>query len=135
MIVTRFDPAHELILVWATVGASHARSRRLRMALDTGSSETLVVPDVTDELGYGARTGDAITVIRSVVGREQGYMMRVATFSALGFEIPDFRVHVHDLPDGFGIQGILGLSFLRQFDYDVRSIRGELRVARASSDE
>lgn len=57
MIVTRFDPAHELILVWATVGASHARSRRLRMALDTGSSETLVVPDVTDELGYGARTG------------------------------------------------------------------------------
>ena len=48
MIVTRFDPAHELILVWATVGASHGRSRRVRMALDTGSSETLVVPDVTD---------------------------------------------------------------------------------------
>ena len=132
MIVTHFDPAHELILVWTQIGAAHGRSRRVRMAVDTGSSETLVVPDVTDELGYGAHAGEAITVIRSVVGREQGYMMRVATFSALGFDLNDFRVHVHDLPDGFGIQGILGLSFLRRFDYDVRSIRGELRVDHAS---
>jgi predicted aspartyl protease len=57
VIVTCFDPAHELILVWAQIGATHGRSRRLRMTVDTGSSETLVVPEVTDELGYGAHAG------------------------------------------------------------------------------
>ncbi len=59
-------------------------------------------------------------------------MMRVAKFSALGFEFPDFRVHVHDLPDGFGIDGLLGLSFLRHFDFEVRPLVGQLRVERAS---
>lgn len=60
-------------------------------------------------------------------------MMRVARFAALGYELSAFRMQLHDLPDGFGIRGLLGLSFLRNFDYDVRSILGQIRVARASS--
>ena len=70
---------------------------------------------------------------RTAIGKEQGYLLRVAKFSALGYDLPDFRVHVHDLPDGFGIEGLLGLSFLRNFDYEVRSTLGQLRVDRASS--
>jgi len=58
--------------------------------------------------------------------------MRVAKFSALGFDLTDFRIHVHDLPEGYGIEGILGLNFLRNFDYEVRSILGQLRVDHAS---
>ena len=47
----------------------------------------------------------AVTTIRSAVGAERGYFLRVARFRALGHEIRDFRVDVHDLPDGFGIGG------------------------------
>jgi predicted aspartyl protease len=132
VIITPFDAADELIIVPATIWNPRGAYRELLMAVDTGSTETLVVPHITDELGYGAHLGQQITVIRSVVGREQGYLMPVARFSALGFDMADFRMHIHDLPDGYGIEGILGLSFLRRFDYDVRSIRGELRVAPAS---
>lgn len=133
MIVTSFDPRGDLIIIKATVWSVKGRARDVELAVDTGASETLIIPEVTDDLGYGARDGEAITVIRSPIGREQGYLMRVARFSALGFDLTDFRVHVHDLPDGYGIEGVLGLNFLRSFDYEVRSILGQLRVDHASS--
>lgn len=53
----------------------------MRLAVDTGSTETLVMPEVTDTLGYNARAGEAITVIRTAIGKEQGYLLRVAKFS------------------------------------------------------
>jgi predicted aspartyl protease len=130
--VTPFDTGEDLILIRGRVWGPQGQHREVRLAVDTGSSETLLIPEVTDRLGYSARAGDAITVIRSAIGKEQGYTMRVARFSALGFAIPDFRVHVHDLPDGFGIDGLLGLSFLRHFDVDLRPRLGELRVGPAS---
>jgi hypothetical protein len=52
--------------------------------------------------------------------------MPVTRFSALGFTLTNFRIHVHDLPDTLGIQGLLGLSFLRQFNYEVRSAEGRI---------
>lgn len=52
-----------------------------------------MIPEVLDELGYSAREGDQITVMRSAVGREQGYMIRVACLACLGFQLSDFRLH------------------------------------------
>jgi hypothetical protein len=43
---------------------------------------------------------------------------------SLGFGFDDFRIHVHDLPSGFGIDGLLGLSFLKRFNYTIRSTEG-----------
>jgi hypothetical protein len=68
-------------------------------------------------------------VIRSALGSEQGYLIRVARLSALRFSVSDYRLHVHDLPEGYGIDGILGLSFLRQFNYEIRSAEGRILVA------
>jgi predicted aspartyl protease len=133
VIVTGFNPRSDLIVIKGTIWSAQGRARDVELAVDTGASETLIIPEVTDDLGYSARYGEAITVIRSPIGREQGYLMRVAKFSALGFDLTDFRIHVHDLPDGYGIEGVLGLNFLHNFDYEVRSILGQLRVDHASS--
>jgi hypothetical protein len=56
----------------------------------------------------------------------------VARFACLGFHLTDFRVHAHDLPEGFDIDGLLGLSFLNQFDYQIRSLQGRILVDRAA---
>ncbi len=133
MKVTRFDPSDELVIVNARIWTAQGRFTDLRLALDTGSSETLVMPEFTDGLGYSPRDGEAITVIRSAIGDERGYMLRVARFASLGFTMPDFRVHVHDLPEGYGIQGLLGLSFLRQFNYEIRSAEGRIVVERIAT--
>ena len=123
-MITSFDPAADLIRVPTTIWNARGQSRKLWLALDTGSSETMVTPDVTDALGYGARGGLKRTVIRSAIGDEPGYLMKVARLEALGFAIDDFTMHIHDLPDGHDIDGLLGLSFQRHFDYTVRSRRG-----------
>lgn len=129
MKVTRFDPASDLIIVSARLWGPRG-DKRVSLALDTAASETHLVPDVLDDLGYSPRQGEQVTVVRSAIGSEQGYLMRVARFSALGFTSSDFRIHVHDLPDGFGIDGLLGLSFLKQLNYEIRSNEGRILADR-----
>jgi predicted aspartyl protease len=128
--VRRFDPDDDLIVVKARVFGRHG-SRRLMLALDTAASHTHVTPDIIDELGYNPAEGEAITAIRSAIGRETGYMLRVQRFESLGFGIDDFLIHVHDLPAGFGIDGLLGLSFLKRFNYEIRSIEGRILIEHA----
>jgi len=57
-------------------------------------------------------------------------MLRVTRFASLGFSFSDFAVHVHDLPEGIGIDGLLGLGFLRHFNDEVRSQEGRIHVDR-----
>ena len=70
--------------------------------------------------------------MRSAVGREEGYMLRVARFACLGHHETAFLVHAHDLPEGWGIDGLIGLSFLRQLNYEIRSLEGRILVDRAT---
>lgn len=75
-------------------------STPLSLAIDTGSSETVVDPDIINDLGYSAHDGEAITTVRSAVGKERGYTLRTSRFSALGFTFPDYGIHVFDLAAG-----------------------------------
>jgi predicted aspartyl protease len=130
--VTRFEPTRDLIFVDGTVWGRPARSADLRLVVDTGAAETIVLPEILDHLGYSPRDGESITVMRSAVGREHGYMIRVARFRCLGHQVTNFRVHAQDLPEGWGIDGLIGLSFLRHFNYEIRSREGRILVERAA---
>jgi hypothetical protein len=119
----------------ATSSLARCALHRLSLAFDTAATETHIVLEIIDDLGYSPSQGDSITSIRSAIGREPGYFLRVDRFASLGFTFTDFRVHVHDLPEGIGIDGLLGLSFLRHFNYEVRSVEGRLIVERAVGDD
>lgn len=129
MKVTRFDPSDSLIIVEAWLWGPRGKAK-LDLALDTAATHTHIVPDIVDELGYSPRLGEQITSVQSAIGREPGYLMRVSRFKALGFSATDFRVHVHDLGEGLGIDGLLGLTFLRQFNIEIRPVEGRLLVHR-----
>jgi predicted aspartyl protease len=120
--VTRFDPDADLIIVSGPRG----ESPRLNMVVDTGSAETVVVPGVLDELGYSPRTADRVTVMRSAVGREEGYLTHIQRFACLGFELDDFQIHAHDLPDEWAIHGLVGLTFLRRFRCEIQFRQGRI---------
>src|SRR6185436_8334408 len=108
-----------IIIVWGRLDGPLG-SRKVRLALDTGAAMTLVLPEVLDDLGYSARDGDKITSISTANSApEQGYRLRVRHFEALGFGFHDFRIHAHELPD-HGIEGLLGMDFLGQFDFEIR---------------
>ena len=102
---------------------STGRTRVLLLGWTGNCSRVSLRPDSSSR-----RPGDTITSVRSAIGKEPGYMLRVARFASFGFSLPDFAVHVHDLPEGFGIDGLLGLSFLRHFNYEVRSHEARILV-------
>jgi predicted aspartyl protease len=136
MKVTRFRPKDDLIIVEGILwGPLNTAGRPVRLVLDTGAAETIIVPHVLDELGYSPRQGEAISVMRSAVGREEGYLIRVERFAGLRHHARDFRVHAHDLPDGWNFEGLIGLNFLRQFNYEVRSREGRIRVERVAASD
>jgi hypothetical protein len=61
----------------------------LRLVFDTGAAESIIAPEILDEIGYSARAhGEQIAVMRSAVGREEGYMLRVTRFACLGSTRP-----------------------------------------------
>ncbi len=132
MKITRFDPASDLIIVKARIWGPRGMTP-VSLALDTGSAHTVIAAGLIDDLGYNPRQGEQIATVRTAVGKEQGYLLRISRFWALGFAVSDFRVHVFDLPDGFGIDGLIGLSFLRQFNVELRLAEGRLLVDRAGS--
>jgi Aspartyl protease len=134
MILTPFDPTQDLIYGTAKVWSPRGATQAATMVFDPGAAMTVISPDFTDALGHGAHLADRRTVIRSAIGSEPGYLMRVVRFGALGFELANFSIHVHDLPDGDEIDGLLGLDFLRRFDFEVRSARGEIHTRPASLD-
>ena len=57
-------------------------------------------------------------------------MIKVPRLQALGYDFPDFLVHSHDLPEGVGIDGLIGLNLLRQFNYEIRSGEGRILMER-----
>jgi predicted aspartyl protease len=130
--VTRFDPSDTLIIItariWGPLGDDN-----VSLAFDTAATQTHVVPEFLEQIGYGPQHGDRITSITSAIGDEPGYMMPVTRFSALGFTLTNFRLHVHDLPETLGIQGLLGLSFLKQFNYEIRSAEGRILTSRIAN--
>src|SRR5262245_43061116 len=105
MRVTEFDPGRDLIVVESKVWG-RGRYKELSLAVDTASRETVVTPYVIEDLGYSVRDGLAVTTVRSAVGKEFGYTLKVARLAALGYVFRDFEVDVFDLAAGFGIDGL-----------------------------
>ncbi len=126
-MITHFNPKGDLIVVESFVWGPGGRAR-LSFAIDTASTATVVAPYVVDDLGYSPLDGVAITTVRAAIGEEQGYTRKVSRIAALGFVIPDFHVHVFDLAAGHDIDGLIGLSFLRRFDYEIRSLAGKITL-------
>jgi hypothetical protein len=132
--VTRFDPAADLIIVQAYVWGARGQERELRLVVDTGAGPTIIASEILDALGYSAREhGEQLASTRSIAGREHGYMLRVKRLECLGSVEQDFRVDAQDLPSGWDIDGLLGLSFLRLLNYEVRSLEGRIVAERATA--
>jgi predicted aspartyl protease len=102
-------------------------TNRGRFVLDTGAVMTTMTPEFADLLGYSARDGIQRTRVQSAIGSEEGYVLAVTEFAALHCSRPRFHVQVFDL--GYDdIDGLIGLNFLDELDYDVRSAAHRILV-------
>lgn len=125
-VTSPFDYDGEQIFVQVKVRGPRGTALR-RLVLDTGAAATTLLPEVIDELGYSARDGNRPTRVHSAIGEEHGYSLNVAEFSALGVTTPNFMVNVFDLGHE-GFDGLLGMNFLRHFNFEVRPYERQISV-------
>ncbi|HEY6176325.1 MAG TPA: retropepsin-like aspartic protease [Kofleriaceae bacterium] len=123
---TQFEPGGELIVVEASITGPRGSSGG-RLVLDTGAVMTTMTPEFADLVGYSAHDGIRRTRVHTAVSTEEGYLVSVAQFTALDIVVPRFLVHVFDLGHD-DIDGLIGLNFLSQLNYEIRSAERRILV-------
>ncbi|MBA3806471.1 MAG: retropepsin-like domain-containing protein [Acidobacteria bacterium] len=124
----RFNPQRGLIMVRAElIGASG--SVNLRLALDTGATGTMINVGMLVSIGYDPSLSLNRTQVTTGSGVEYVPRIVISKIKVLGQELADFPVLCHTLPPSAGIDGLLGLDFLRgrRLEIDFRS--GEVSLA------
>jgi clan AA aspartic protease (TIGR02281 family) len=123
---TRFATDGELLVIRGRLTAPRGTSIG-RFVLDTGAVFTTLTPELADLVGYSARDATRRTRVRTAVGSEEGYLLEVANLVVLGLARSRFPVHVFDLGHD-DIDGLLGLNFLSELNYEIRSAERRILV-------
>lgn len=107
-----FDPHEGLIIVHAEI-VGISGTAILRLALDTGATTTLINSGMLVSIGYDPALSSERVQITTGSGVEFVPRLNVKRLIALGSEQRDFSVLCHTLPPSAGVDGLLGLDFLR----------------------
>jgi clan AA aspartic protease (TIGR02281 family) len=121
-----FARERELIIVRAEISGP-ATTTAARLVLDTGAAATALVPEVIERIGYTRRDSFKKAKVHTAVGEEKGYWIRVAELTVLGVTTPDFALAVFPLGDQ-GIDGLVGMNFLRHFNVELRPVERRILV-------
>jgi hypothetical protein len=107
-----FDPHAGVVLVEAELEGPAGKTPA-NLALDTGSSYTAVGEAILVALGYDPAASPTRLQITTGSGVLFVPQISVARVRALGLERTAFPVVGHTLPPSAGVDGLLGLDFLR----------------------
>lgn len=109
---------HDLAIVPVTLFGKSQKTYNASFVLDTGASGVIIDHSLAEALGYSARDGIGRSTVSSAVGREWGYRLMIEGIEALGKKFSPMDVLCHDLIEQ-GIEGLLGMTFLKRFDWCV----------------
>ena len=112
-----YEVDKNLILIPVTLHSSTG-SVRARFVLDTGASITIVDHRIAETIGYGPRHAVAPSRVTSAAGKEHGFRIKIESFETLGKRLENFEVACHALLEQ-GVEGLIGMNFLKQFDFCV----------------
>jgi predicted aspartyl protease len=95
--------------------------------LDTGTSKTVLTPDLSRQLGLSPLPGEAISVV-TAVGRVSSHYIPIEEVATAGVTVLGERAIVIDLPSELGVVGVLGGEFLSNFTVDLDLSRNIIRL-------
>ncbi len=99
------------------------------LIVDTGATMTVISYDLGIELGLLSGSDVSLNTVNTAGGSVQVSMTKVGTMQVGAATASNVAVAIHDLPDGIsGVSGLLGMSFLRNFEVTLDADRGLLRL-------
>ena len=111
-MTTPFNPQEALIVVMARVHGP-AGITRVRLALDTGATSSIVAREALELIGYNpTRSSDRVRVVTGSA-IERAPLITVGRIEGLGRERRDLRILAYAIPSAAGVDGVLGLDFVR----------------------
>lgn len=123
----KFDPEQAAIELLVTL-KNKGETKRLLMVLDTGSTFCTIPWKVAEALKLGEGIYREKTEIFTACGIENVPLVRLESLSVDGEEHKGTEVVVHDLPQKSRVDGLLGLSFLRNFNLKIDFKNGWLEM-------
>ena len=123
----RFDANNGLVIVRVRIFGPKGRAL-LHMAMDTGATRTLVNVVHLVAVGYEPLLVAERVQVTTGSGIEYSPLVTVRRIVALNHERLDLPVLAHSLPSTAGIDGLLGLDFLRERLLELDFRRGLLSL-------
>jgi predicted aspartyl protease len=112
-VLHRFRSTDGLVRVPVVVLAPRARAR-LRFVVDPGTARTIVAERRAVHLGLTRAVATRRSRVSSVLGAEEGWVVRVDSLEALGWCRQDFDVACHRFAEGADVDGLLGADFFAE---------------------
>lgn len=114
----RFDRRLSSIFIFGTLYGLDGRQTRVRMAVDTGATRTVLRASILRYVGYDLTTNVSPVRMTSATGVQAAVLTWVRNLAALGRSGP-LSVVAHELPPTFEGHGLLGRDF---FGYNILTI-------------
>lgn len=100
---------------------------KVDMALDTGATLVIIPMSVAHSLGYSVYQPEDVQTLTTPSGRINAPIITLSPVDVLGAVATAVRSACVDMPLNIGVGGLLGLSFLRNFDVDLHFRSGFIR--------
>lgn len=123
-----FNPAQGLILVEAEM-VGPAQTVRLRLALDTGASGTVINAGLLVAAGYDPALAPTRVRVTTASGVGVAPRLPVTAFRALGQERTSFPITALTLPTSTTVDGLLGSDFLRGYELIINFRTGQITLS------
>jgi clan AA aspartic protease (TIGR02281 family) len=102
--------------------------REIDVILDTGAVYTVIAWDVAMDIGYDPAISRRRTPIVTANGVIEAPLITVERIRWGELEVEAVDVVCHDIPELAGIEGLLGISFLRHFRTLIDYTTGVLEI-------
>lgn len=98
------------------------------MVLDTGAVYTVIAWDVAKDIGYDPAISERRMPIITANGVIEAPLITVQSVHITSLGAESVEVICHDIPEITGIEGLLGLSFLKHFRTLIDYTAGVLEI-------
>jgi clan AA aspartic protease (TIGR02281 family) len=99
------------------VDASTDRNRNIRLLIDTGASVTILTPDVLEQHGIRYQDTGRTRVFNTANGPIRAPVYKLDSLKVGDWQVNQVEIGVLDLSGSSHIDGLLGMNFLRHFQF------------------
>jgi len=118
-----FNSESNVIIVYVEIKVGD-KIVRPKMALDTGATYVMVPWDIAEALGLKPELSKEKTEMITASGVEKSPLVTLETMRVAGNNVKNVKAIVHDLPAKSYVDGLIGLSFLKNFNLNINFKEG-----------